>query len=124
MVPPPLVCTCGRKDTGQFLAGASPWGSLGALVLVLSGEQFQHPGHIQACVPRVGTRWSLWVVTGQKGEGADGSGLLLGGRPVPCTVRSSKASSPRCVPVSPIDILETLMSQAVAGLTSSSNSPR
>lgn len=58
----------------------------------------------------------------QERAGVDGSGQLLGGHPVPCTVRSSKASSPCCVPVSPIDIPETLVSQAVTGLTSSSSS--
>lgn len=121
MVPLPLVHVTGRTQASSWQAplqgvtwGFWFWSSLVSDSITLGISWPVLLGWEQDGLP--------CVVTGQEGAGVDGSGLFLGGHPVPCTVRSSRASSPRCVPVSPIDIPETLVSQAVAGLTSSSSS--
>lgn len=107
-----------RKDTGQLLAGASPGSHPRSLDLVLFGCDSRTPGTSRPVFLGQEQMASLGVAGSSMGT----SGLLLGGCSVPCTVGNSKASSPRCVPVSPIDIPEMLVSQAAAGLTSGSNS--
>lgn len=106
----PRLGAHGRKDTGQLLEGPSPGGvTLGVWFWSPPGNDSSASGTSRPVL--LGWNKMAFLGVAQARPSAD----VLS----PRTVENSKASLPAA---SPIDIPETLVRQAIAGLTSSSSS--